>query len=183
MEIISGAPSPYRGTHIEPAYALPTATWTDTTGAVVRWPKDGLPHPVQIIFFAYTHCPDVCSTQLADATRAIRGLPDAVRAKVGLTVITVDPQRDDAATLRTFLDRFDPSFVGLRPGGSASLDTSALALGVGLDSARTKNYQAEVAHGGQLIGFGPSGTAPVIWLPGIAPSDITADLATLVAQG
>jgi protein SCO1/2 len=182
VDIISGAPSPYRGTYIEQAYALPTATWADTSGAAVSWPRDGLPHPVQIIFFAYTHCPDVCGTQLADATRAIRGLPEAVRAKVGLTMITVDPKRDNAATLRAFLDRFDPAFVGLRTADTATLDKSAAALGVGLDSANPATSGYQVAHGAQLIGFGPAGTAPVIWLPGVAPSDITADLMTLATQ-
>lgn len=179
----TGAQSAYHGTAIDQPYRLPKATWTDTSGAKVMWPKDGLPDPVTVVFFAYTSCPDVCSTQLADMTQAIRASDPALQRKVGLVFVTVDPKRDDAATIRTFLDGFDKTldqkYVGLRTDDTAVLVKAAESLGVALTGSSDTATGYEVGHGAQLIGFGPSGTAPVIWLPGTPVGDIRADLMTL----
>lgn len=176
---VSGADSPFHGTAITSPYVLPKATWTDTSGATVAWPTAGLAHPITVVFFAYTHCPDVCSTQLADVTQAIRGADPALRAKVGLVFVTVDPQRDDAATIRAFLDRFDPAYTGLRSDDTAMLVKAAESLGVALTGSSDTTHGYEVGHGAQLIGFGPAGNAPVIWLPGTPVGDIRTDLAML----
>ena len=46
-----------------------------------------------LVFFGYTHCPDVCPTTLADLTVAMRKLPEADAAKVDTVMVTVDPDR------------------------------------------------------------------------------------------
>lgn len=177
-----GSSSPYRGVAIDPPYQLPRATWTDTAGNKVSWPADGLPQLVTVLFLGYTNCPDVCPTQLADITSAIRGAPPAVRSKVGLEFITVDPRRDDAKTLRAYLDRFDPSYAGLRSDDVPMLKRAATSLGVAMTGSSDTVTGYEVGHGGQLIAFGADGTAPVIWTPGTPVADIRADLTTLVGQ-
>ncbi len=98
-------------------------------------------------------------------------------------MVTVDPERDDAATLRAYLDRYDTTlerkYVGLRSDDLDMVGRAAEALGVALTGSSTTSYGYEVGHGAQLIGFGPDGTAPVIWLPGTPVGDIRADLTTL----
>ena len=183
----NGAPSAYHGTAIDQPYQLPKATWTDTSGAKVVWPADGLPDPVTVVFFAYTSCPDVCSTQLADITQAIRASDPQLQRKIGLVFVTVDPKRDDAATIRSFLDGFDKTldqkYVGLRSDDTAMLVKAAESLGVALTGSTDTATGYEVGHGAQLIGFGPDGTAPVIWLPGTPVGDIRADLLSLSQSG
>jgi protein SCO1/2 len=182
-----GAASPYLGTPIDEPYTLPKATWTDTSGATVQWPKAGLPDPVTVVFFGYTNCPDVCPTQMADITQAIRASDPAVQARTGVVFVTVDPQRDDAATLRAYLDRFDATlgrpYVGLRNDDTDVVARAATAMGIALTGTSTTTHGYEVGHGAQLIGFGPDGTAPVIWTPGTPVGDIKADLATLSQLG
>lgn len=182
----TGGSSPYRGTAIDEPYVLPRAIWHDTAGTTVQWPKDGLPAPVTVVFFGYTNCPDVCPTQLADVTQAIRASDPAVQARTGVVFVTVDPQRDDAATLRAYLDRYDTTlsrpYVGLRNEDTDVVARAATALGIALTGSSTTAHGYEVGHGAQLIGFGPDGDAPVIWLPGTPVGDIKADLATLSAQ-
>lgn len=177
------AGSPFHGTPVAAPYHLPKADWTDTDGAMVSWPRNGLPAPVTVVFFAYTSCPDVCPTQLADLTQALRGADVEVRDDVAVVVVTVDPERDDAATLRAYLDRYDTTlerkYVGLRSDDLDMVGKAAGALGVALTGSTTSSYGYEVGHGAQLIGFGPDGTAPVIWLPGTPVGDIRADLTTL----
>ena len=66
-----------------------------------------------VLFFGYTHCPDVCPTILANLRRARAEIgPKASTAVVAL--ITVDPERDTAAELGSYVSAFDPSFLGLR---------------------------------------------------------------------
>ncbi len=75
-------------------------------------------HPV-VLFFGYTHCPDVCPTILANLKSARTALgPKA--ADVVVALVTVDATRDTKSELGRFVATFDPSFLGLT-GGTAAL--------------------------------------------------------------
>jgi len=66
-----------------------------------------------VLFFGYTHCPDVCPTILANLKRA-RDVLGGKAHDVVVALVTVDPERDTSAELRQFVTVFDPSFLGLR---------------------------------------------------------------------
>lgn len=101
---------------------------------------------VQLVFFGFAQCPDVCPTSLSELSEAMKLLgPDADRVQVLL--VTVDPERDTPDLLRQYLSAFDPRFMGLtgtpeqvrqaassfkafyskvpRPGGDYTMDHSA----------------------------------------------------------
>jgi protein SCO1/2 len=64
-----------------------------------------------LLFFGFTHCPDVCPTTLARAKLALQKLgPDA--SKVQVLFVSVDPQRDTPEVLKGYVTAFDPSFIG-----------------------------------------------------------------------
>jgi protein SCO1/2 len=116
-------------------------------------------HPV-VLFFGYTHCPDVCPTILANLKRArdvVAGARDSVVA-----LVTVDPGRDSAAELGRFVETFDPSFVGLR-GTSDQLERVYHAYHVKIEMTDRDGGSYLVAHtafvyyisrDGRLSGFG-----------------------------
>ena len=64
-----------------------------------------------LVFFGYTHCPDVCPTTLADMTQVLESLGKDKPAHA--LFITVDPERDTQAALKSYLSSFDPRIVGL----------------------------------------------------------------------
>jgi protein SCO1/2 len=65
-----------------------------------------------LVFFGFTHCPDICPTTLFDISQVLQKLgPDANRA--GALFITVDPERDTPAVLKDYLSNFDPHLRGL----------------------------------------------------------------------
>ena len=65
-----------------------------------------------LVFFGYTHCPDICPTTLFEISEVIKTLgKDADRA--GAIFITVDPERDTPAALKDYLSSFDPHLRGL----------------------------------------------------------------------
>jgi len=93
-----------------------TVTETDVKGKPV------------LVFFGYTHCPDVCPTTLFDMSEVFRKLgPDADRA-AGL-FITVDPERDTPEAMKSYLSSFDPHLRGLT-GDEAAIESAAKAYRV-----------------------------------------------------
>lgn len=66
-----------------------------------------------LVFFGFTHCPDVCPTTLMEMANVMKELgPDA--DKVQVLFVTVDPERDTAELLKQYVPAFDPRFIGLR---------------------------------------------------------------------
>jgi protein SCO1/2 len=65
-----------------------------------------------LVFFGYTHCPDVCPTTLNSIAAALRQLGPAA-ASVQPLFITVDPQRDTPRVLANYVRAFDPRIIGL----------------------------------------------------------------------
>jgi protein SCO1/2 len=81
-----------------------------------------------LVFFGFTHCPDVCPTTLFDVSEVMRSLgPDADRTAA--LFITVDPERDNAAAIKDYLGSFDPHVRGLT-GDEAALAAVAKAYRV-----------------------------------------------------
>jgi len=72
-------------------------------------------HPF-LVFFGYTHCPDICPTTLAQLTEVLRRLPDK---PIPVLFITIDPERDTPEFLKDYLASFDPRIVGLSGGAEA----------------------------------------------------------------
>ena len=83
---------------------------TDQNGKVVT-EQDLKGHPF-LVFFGFTHCPDVCPTTLFEVSEVMRALgPDAERTRA--LFITVDPERDTPAVMKDYLSSFDPHLSGL----------------------------------------------------------------------
>lgn len=78
---------------------------------------------VQLIFFGFTSCPDICSTVMADVSKAMADL-GADAAKVQPIFITIDPEHDTAQRLKDYLGSFDSRIVGLR--GNAAQTQAAV---------------------------------------------------------
>jgi protein SCO1 len=83
---------------------------TDQSGQPVT-EKNMLGHPT-LIFFGFTHCPDVCPTSLFEMSQVLKALgKDADR--VNAYFISVDPERDTTDAMKDYLSSFDPHLTGL----------------------------------------------------------------------
>jgi protein SCO1 len=108
------APTAFRATDISGADFGKGFSLTDHNGKRAR--LEDFRGKVVVLFFGYTHCPDVCPTTLAELASAVRKLgPEG--EKVQVLLVTVDPDRDTAAVLSGYVTAFNPKFLGLR--GSA----------------------------------------------------------------
>ena len=65
-----------------------------------------------VVFFGFTHCPDVCPTTLAEMAQVVKSL-GADGGRVQVLFVTVDPERDTKEVLGKYVTAFDPRFLGL----------------------------------------------------------------------
>ena len=91
-------------------------------------------HPF-LVYFGYTHCPDVCPTTLADIADVLRKMPDA---PIRVLFVTVDPERDSPAAMADYVSSFDPRFVGL-----SGTPEQIAAVGEGLSRLCAQGAAAE----------------------------------------
>ncbi|TAK48535.1 MAG: SCO family protein [Xanthobacteraceae bacterium] len=89
----------------------------DQTGETVT--ERDLKGRPSLLFFGFTHCPDVCPTTLFEVSELLRALgPEA--DKVGAYFISVDPERDTPAVMKDYLASFDPHLKGLSGSAEAT---------------------------------------------------------------
>ncbi|TXI38211.1 MAG: SCO family protein [Methylophilus methylotrophus] len=134
---------------------------------------------VVVLFFGYTHCPDVCPTTMSDLKQTMKLLGDKAD-DVQVLFVTVDPERDTQEVLAQFVPGFDPRFIGLR----GTVEEVAANL------SEYKVYAAKVSepgksgytmdHSAGLYVFDKTG-APRIYLGyGEKPENIAHDLRLLL---
>lgn len=133
---------------------LPKVTLLSTTDADLasvaqegRW---------QLVFFGYTYCPDICPTTLAEVRRIYSALPQDVRDRLQVWMVSVDPERDTPQQLRAYLDFFDPSFQGLS-GELADIQNLSQVLGIPFIPGDSSQPGYTVDHGANLALIGPDG--------------------------
>jgi protein SCO1/2 len=111
---------------------------------------------VLVVFFGFTHCPDVCPTTLAELARARKQLgADADRVQV--VMVTVDPERDTPRLLREYVPSLDPTFVGLT-GDAEAIARTAREFKVFYQKAAGATPQTyNVDHSSGTFVFDPAG--------------------------
>lgn len=82
-----------------------------------------------VLFFGYTHCPDVCPMTLTVMRQALQRLDSDLAARVVPVLVTVDPERDTLERLEEYVGYFGESFIGAR-GSQAQLEDIAERYGI-----------------------------------------------------
>ncbi|HVV77717.1 MAG TPA: SCO family protein [Mycobacteriales bacterium] len=167
-----------RGGVLSPPDAEPRIVLTDTAGHRLDVRRDD-GAKVTLVYFGYTHCPDICPTTMADIAEALRESTPEVRRQVQVDFVTVDPHRDRPEVLRRWLDRFDPSFVGLR-GSLRQVVAAQRAAGVPVSKVE-RNGKA-IEHSTEVLAYTPDRFAHVIYFEGPSTiDDLRHDLPILVS--
>ena len=162
----------YRGIKLDQPYAVPASTLTDTAGK----PFDLATREKRtLVFFGYTNCPDICQVVMSTIASAVARLSPAERKQLQVAFITTDPARDTKKALRTYLDRFNPGFVGVT---GPLADIVALAKPMGIDILKGQKLSSggyEVDHTTNVIAVrGAKGD--LVWTASTSPSDMATDL-------
>jgi protein SCO1/2 len=160
----------------DPAPALVLAGAADRPETRVR--LDSLRGQVVVLYFGYTHCPDVCPTTLSDWARAKRAL-GADTTGIRWIFVSVDPTRDAPVDADAYARQFDPAFRGTAPTDAELAlllaDWSIAAYPEG--DPRTPDYT--VAHPAHTFVVDAEGRFRLMIPPGVPADDIADDLRRL----
>ena len=179
--VVGGDDDGYHGAVLTEPYDVPDVALVDTDGADYSLATD-VTTPLTLVFFGYTHCPDVCQMIMSTITSGLTRLSPDERAQVGVVFVTTDPARDDASTLRSYLDQFDDGFTGL----TSDLGTiSAVAEDLGVYVAKGEKLPGggyEVDHSTPVVGLDDRGSAPIVWTEGTSSAEFALDIEKLLVE-
>jgi protein SCO1 len=170
----------FRGVVISPPYPKPDFTLTDFNGRPFDFRKE-TQGEVALLFFGYTHCPDVCPLHAANVAAVLRLLAPRDRETIRFVFVSTDPERDTPARLKEWLGNFDPGFVGL----TGSIDEINRILAelrmppVERDPKTSDSASYLVGHGAQVVAFAKDGMARTEYPFGIRQEDWAHDLPKL----
>jgi protein SCO1 len=177
----AGEDAEFAGTVLDPPFEVDGQPLTDTSGAPYSL-ADDTDKPLTLVFFGYTHCPDICGLVMSNLTTGLTQLDAEDREQVEVVFVTTDPARDDPTVLRDYLDQYAEGYVGL----TGPLDTIAAVgkpLGIAVEKGdKLPSGGYDVTHGTQVIGIDGADEAPVYWGQETSAAQFRADIETLLSE-
>ncbi len=167
----------YNGVELLPPADAPALRLANAQGGT--FDLDAEDGNVVLVFFGYTHCPDVCPTTMADWARARTALGERAD-RVRFVFVSVDHARDTPAGADAYAKRFDPTFIGLAP------DSAALAVvqsAFSVTSAREAPLESggyTVMHSSQSFLIDRKGRLRLLYPFGATSTELAQDLERLV---
>lgn len=132
----------------------PDLVLTDTEGKKYDLIEQTKGHPT-LVYFGYTHCPDVCPLTMNNIDVAMRQLPKAEQDELRVVFVTSDPERDDSAALKKWLGGINKKFVGLT-GSFDTIQAGARSVNIGIEKpVKKKNGDVVSTHGAQVLMSSP----------------------------
>lgn len=136
-----------------------------------------------VIYFGYTHCPDVCPTTLGTFGAAFRTLPPEVRERYRFVMVTVDPRRDTPEVMSRYVAHFAPDFVGLS-GTQAETDEFIRTWRLPVECGEVQpDGSYSVGHPASAWVLDPQGRQRLHVPFSATPQQVSADLQQLIRKG
>jgi protein SCO1/2 len=164
------------GSEIEARPDVRDVELTGVDGEIVRlgdWSGE-----LQLLFFGYANCPDVCPLTMAKLAGVYEdlGAPDDLQ----VVMVTVDPERDTPDLLDQYVRRFHSEFVGLTgpPGQIAAASSRFFVASIGSD----RNQDGRVSHSSHVTLVDRQGRMRLIYNQDKVGKPLTEDLEMLLAQ-
>ncbi len=166
-------PHVFHGVVMQSETPAPAIDLEATTGGMAG--LDSFGGKLVVVYFGYTHCPDVCPTTLSSLNKALDLIGDGAD-DVQVVMVTVDPERDTVEYLAEYMTYFDESFVGLT-GPIEDISRIATAYGVffAADEGDVETGYT-VAHNASLMVIGRDGHLRLILPPELTAEQIADDL-------
>ncbi len=167
------APHHFSGAVLQSPTRAPDLGLTDQYGDVVH--LDDYRGDVVLLYFGYTHCPDVCPTTLATVAKALDEM-GSKGERVHMMMITVDPERDTLPILGDYFAHFSDRFLGL---GGEPDDIERVASLYGIYHAKAEEAapgEYTVDHTATLLAIDPDGYLRVMFPNGVTVDELASDL-------
>ena len=170
---------PEGGAQVSPPILKPAFVLADQNGKPFDFRRDTEGY-VTLLFFGYTHCPDVCPVHMSNIASALKRMSTEDQRRFKVVFVTTDPARDDPARLKAWLGALDPSFIGLRgPVDSINAITRGLGFGgAAIEDSTKQDYT--VGHLGVVFAFTRDDSAHTIYPFGVRQADWAQDMPRLI---
>jgi protein SCO1 len=165
---------------------LASGTWLPQPRPITEFPlTDHLGQPFtsrnlmgkpSLVFFGFTHCPDVCPTTLVKLAQLKKAAP-RTGALAGLQVlfVTVDPERDTPSALAAYVHAFDPDFIGLT-GDPEALRTVTAEFGVASNRVELPGGDYTMDHSAAVFLLDARGRMVGVFTPPFDVQQLAQDL-------
>ena len=166
-------PPPVAATLLEPPLTLPEVSLFDKAGA--EFTREQLNDRFNLLFFGFTHCPDICPLTLAVLARMGAEWRTPHIDVPQVVFVSVDPARDDPDRIDTYLGHFDPAFKGVT-GPRHAMDPWLKALGVAVHvDPHADGEPYTVTHNSTVYVVGPGAELIAVFSPPHDAEVIAAD--------
>jgi protein SCO1/2 len=170
------------GTRLDPPFEVSSTPLVDTDGHAYSL-TDDTDKPLTLVFFGYTHCPDICGQVMATLAGTLARLDDAQKADLDVVFVTTDPARDDEAVVQDYVDAFDPGIIGLT-GDLDDIIEVARSMAVAVDRGRKlPSGGYEVTHGTRVMAIDAADDSTMMWDQDVSQAQLARDVTTLLDEG
>lgn len=169
----------WNGVAVDGTPRMPAQVFTDADGRPYDLRAAMRERPT-LLYFGYTHCPDICPVHLANIAAALD--TSSVRAsQLNVVFVTVDPRRDTTEALADYIANFDASFTALRA-TQDEIDRVVTDLGLPAPVIEQGGDDYTVGHPSHVLAFDRDATARVAYPFGTRQSQWVEDLPRLVRE-
>ncbi|MEX2324787.1 MAG: SCO family protein [Nitriliruptoraceae bacterium] len=175
-------PDGWRGLPIDSRNTMPDVLLQTIDGDEFALAEDTQGTPT-LLFFGYTHCPDICPIHLAAIASAMQTAGVSYDA-LDVVFVSVDPQRDTPDRIAEYLAHFDRRMIGLHA-DLATIEAALASLRLSGPVVEGPDPRGEgdlIGHPAQVIGFDADGVGRRVWPFGARRSDWVDDLPRIVAE-
>lgn len=144
---------------------------------------EAAPGELNIIYFGYLGCPDVCPTTMAELRKAFRLMPEGQPDKLTVAMGTIDPDRDDPDEVTMYVQSFITNAHGMQTTDQDLLGSVTRAFGASYSTEVDEEGNVEVGHSANLYVVDALGNVVLVWPFGITAQQISDDLQILFARG
>lgn len=169
------------GTLLDPPFVVKDAPLVAESGSAYSLVED-TDKELTLVFFGYTHCPDICGIVMSTLASAMTRLSDEERDAVDVVFVTTDPARDTPEVAADYATNFDPDFIGVS-GDLPRIIEVAKPLGIAVEQRKESGSgDYEVTHGTQIVAIDDEDDGIAYWSEDVSSAQLAADITYLLSE-
>ncbi len=169
------------GTLLDPPFEVAGDALVDANEAPYSLVTD-TDKDLTLVFFGYTHCPDICGIVMSTMASAMTRLSEDERDDVDVVFVTTDPSRDTPTLVHDYATNFDPDFIGLT-GPIRTIIDVARPLGIAVEQGdKLPSGGYDVTHGTQIVAIDADDQGIAYWHEDVSSAQLAADLQHLLSE-
>lgn len=169
------------GTLLDPPFAVAGDALVDANEAPYSLVAD-TDKELTLVFFGYTHCPDICGIVMSTMASAMARLGEGERDDVDVVFVTTDPSRDTPSVVHDYATNFDRGFIGVS-GPIRTIIDVAKPLGIAVEQGdKLPSGGYDVTHGTQIVAIDADDQGIAYWHEDVSSAQLAADLQHLLSK-